>query len=208
MNGNMSNKNSGYDRRHILRGLAGGVAATSAMTLFGPSVHAAKPIKIGYVSPKSSPLAAFAEADDFVLGEFRKAVNDGLRLGSQTYQIEAVTKDSQSNPNRAAEVAKELITRDNVSLVLVGATPETNNPVATQCELEQVPCISSLAPWQTNFIGRQANPADPKSWKPFDYTFHYFWEPRRCRRGLHRPVGRWMRIRMRSARRTSGRERL
>ncbi|HMH95250.1 MAG TPA: ABC transporter substrate-binding protein, partial [Bradyrhizobium sp.] len=145
------------------------------MTLFGPSVHAAKPIKIGYVSPKSGPLAAFAEADDFVLGEFRKSVKDGLRLGSQTYQIEVVTKDSQSNPNRAAEVAKELITRDNVSLILVGATPETNNPVATQCELEQVPCISSLAPWQTNFIGRQANPADPKSWKPFDYTFHYFW---------------------------------
>ena len=168
MNGNMSNKNSGYDRRHILRGLAGGVAATSAMTLFGPSVHAAKPIKIGYVSPKSGPLAAFAEADDFVLGEFRRSVKDGLRLGSQTYQIEVVTKDSQSNPNRAAEVAKELITRDNVSLVLVGATPETNNPVATQWELEQVP-------WQTNFIGRQANPADPKSWKPFDYTFHYFW---------------------------------
>jgi len=175
MNGNMRNRNSGYDRRHILRGLAGGVAATSTMTLFGPTVHAAKPIKIGYVSPKSGPLAAFAEADDFVLGEFRKSVKDGLRLGSQTYQIEVVTKDSQSNPNRAAEVAKELITRDNVSLILVGATPETNNPVATQCELEQIPCISSLAPWQTNFIGRQANPADPKSWKPFDYTFHYFW---------------------------------
>ena len=47
--------------------------------------------------------------------------------------------------------------------------------MATQCELEQIPCISSVAPWQTNFIGRQANPADPKSWKPFDYTFHYFW---------------------------------
>ena len=78
MNGNSSNRNSGYDRRHILRGLAGGVAATSTMTLFGPTVHAAKPIKIGYVSPKSGPLAAFAEADDFVLGEFRKAVNDGL----------------------------------------------------------------------------------------------------------------------------------
>jgi branched-chain amino acid transport system substrate-binding protein len=95
MNGNMRNRNSGYDRRHILRGLAGGVAATSAMTLFGPSVHAAKPIKIGYVSPKSGPLAAFAEADDFVLGEFRKSVKDGLRLGSQTYQIEVVTKVSR-----------------------------------------------------------------------------------------------------------------
>ncbi len=109
---------------------------------------------------------------------FWKFIKDGVKVGSQTYPVEVVTKDSQSNPNRAAEVAKELITRDNVSLIVVGATPETNNPVATQCELEQVPCISTVAPWQTNFIGRQANPGDPKSWKPFDYTFHYFWGSR------------------------------
>ena len=185
MNGNISNKNSGYDRRHVLRGLAGGVAATSAMTLFGPTVHAAKPIKIGYVSPKSGPLAAFAEADDFVLGEFRRSVKDGLRLGSQTYQIEVVTKDSQSNPNRAAEVAKELITRDNVSLVLVGATPETNNPVATQCELEQVPCISSLAPWQTNFIGQSRRPEELEAVR---LHVPLLLGPRRCHRGLHRNV--------------------
>ena len=61
---------SAYDRRKVLRGIAGGVAAAGATTLFGPAVHAAKPIKIGYVSPKSGPLAAFAEADDFVLGGF------------------------------------------------------------------------------------------------------------------------------------------
>ena len=166
---------SAYDRRKVLRGIAGGVAAAGATTMFGPAVHAAKPIKIGYVSPKSGPLAAFAEADDFVLGGFREVVKNGVKIGSQTYQVEVVTKDSQSNPNRAAEVAKELITRDNVGIIVVGATPETNNPVATQCELEQIPCISSVAPWQTNFIARQANPGDPKSWKPFDYSFHYFW---------------------------------
>ncbi|WP_407654407.1 ABC transporter substrate-binding protein [Bradyrhizobium prioriisuperbiae] len=167
---------TGVSRRRVLQSLAGGAVATGTLPLFAPAVRAAtKPIKIGYVSPKSGPLAAFAEADDFVLGEFRKFIKDGIKVGSQTYPVEVVTKDSQSNPNRAAEVAKELITRDNVALIAVGATPETNNPVATQCELEQVPCISSVAPWQTNFIGRQANPADPKSWKPFDYTFHYFW---------------------------------
>ena len=97
---------SAMDRRRILQGIAGGIAATGAMTLFGPAVRAAKPIKIGYVSPKSGPLAAFAEADDFVLGEFRKFVKDGLKVGSQIYPIEVVTKDSQSNPNRAAEVAR------------------------------------------------------------------------------------------------------
>ncbi|MEK9280895.1 MULTISPECIES: ABC transporter substrate-binding protein [unclassified Bradyrhizobium] len=162
------------NRRRVLQGLVG-TAIGGTLTGFSSAVQAAKPIKIGYVSPKSGPLAGFAEADEFVLTEFRKSLKDGIKVGSQTRQIEIVVKDSQSNPNRAAEMAKELITRDDVSLMVVGATPETVNPVATQCELEQIPCISSLAPWQTNFIGRQANPADPKSWKPFDYTYHYFW---------------------------------
>lgn len=175
MSNNLPRNSIRLDRRQVLKAVGGGVAAASGTVLFAPAVRAATTIKIGYVSPKSGPLAAFAEADDFVLGGFREFVKGGLKVGSQTYPIEVVTKDSQSNPNRASEVAKELITRDNVSLIVVGATPETNNPVATQCELEQIPCISSLAPWQTNFIGRQANPADPKSWKPFDYTFHYFW---------------------------------
>src|ERR1700716_4071424 len=128
----MTRIKTGYDRRRILQGMAGGITAAGGMTLFSPAVFAAKTIKIGYVSPKSGPLAAFAEADDFILGQFRSTVKNGLKLRSETYQIEVIEKDSQSNPNRAAEVAKELITRDNVGLILVGATPETNNPVATQ----------------------------------------------------------------------------
>jgi branched-chain amino acid transport system substrate-binding protein len=47
--------------------------------------------------------------------------------------------------------------------------------VATTCEAEETPCISTVAPWQPWFIGQQANPADPKSWKPFNYAFHFFW---------------------------------
>jgi branched-chain amino acid transport system substrate-binding protein len=164
-----------FNRRQVLKGATGAIAAAATTTLFSPAVLAAKSIRIGYVSPKSGPLAAFAEADDFILAQFKASIKSGLKLGSDTYQVEVIEKDSQSNPNRAAEVAKELITRDNVNLIVVAATPETNNPVATQCELEQIPCISSVAPWQTNFIARQASPADPKSWKPFDYSFHYFW---------------------------------
>ena len=38
-----------------------------------------------------------------------------------------------------------------------------------------MPCISTVAPWQPYFIGRQANPGDPASWKPFWNTFHFFW---------------------------------
>ena len=31
-------------------------------------------------------------------------------------------------------------------------------------------CISSVAPWQPYFIGRQQNPGSPPSWKPFNST--------------------------------------
>ena len=36
-------------------------------------------------------------------------------------------------------------------------------------------CISSVAPWQPWFIGQQGKPDDPKSWKPFEYAYHFFW---------------------------------
>ncbi len=132
-------------------------------------------LKLGYVSPQTGPLAAFAEADEFILGQFRETVKDGLDIGGTNYAVEVVVKDSQSNPNRAAEVAKELIVDDEIDLMLVASTPETTNPVSTQCEIEEVPCISTMAPWQPWFIGRQGNPADPASWTPFKHTFHYFW---------------------------------
>jgi ABC-type branched-subunit amino acid transport system permease subunit len=102
-------------------------------------------------------------------------LKDGLKIGGETYPVEIIVRDSQSNPNRAAEVAKELIVKDKIDLMTVASTPETTNPVSTQCEIEELPCISTVAPWQPYFIGRQANPGDPKSWKPFDSTFHFFW---------------------------------
>jgi branched-chain amino acid transport system substrate-binding protein len=157
-------------RRSIL---AAGSAATA--TLFAPAAMSAKPIKIGYVTPKTGPLASFSDADDFVIGQFRESVKNGIRIGSTTHAVEVVVRDSQSNPNRAAEVAKELIVRDQINLMLVSSTPETTNPVSTQCELEDVPCISTMAPWQPYFIGRQRDSGNPASWKPFNSTFHFFW---------------------------------
>jgi branched-chain amino acid transport system substrate-binding protein len=133
-------------------------------------------VKLGYVSPRTGPLAAFAEADDFVIKAFLETVKDGLKIGADTYAVEVSVKDSQSDPNRAAAVAKELIVDQKIDLMLVASTPETTNPVATQCEIEEVPCISSVAPWQPYFIGRQANPGGgPPAWKPFNYTYHFFW---------------------------------
>jgi len=162
-------------RRGFVKATAATGLALGAGSVFAPAVRAAKTIKLGYVSPQTGPLAAFAEADNFIISGFLNTVKAGLKIGSATYPVEVAVKDSQSNPNRAAEVAKELIVSDKVDLMLVASTPETTNPVSTQCEIEEVPCISTVAPWQPYFIGRQSNPADPPSWKPFNYTYHFFW---------------------------------
>jgi hypothetical protein len=140
-------------RRSVLKGAVALGGAIAGGAVFSPAVHAAKTIKLGYVSPQTGPLAAFAEADDFVIRGFMETVKDGLKIGGETYPVEVTVKDSQSDPNRAAAVAKDLIVQDEVSLMLVASTPETTNPVSTQCEIEEVPCISTVAPWQPYFIG-------------------------------------------------------
>lgn len=149
-------------RRKLLK-----TTAAASAVLAAPAIAQGRKIKLGYVSPQTGPLAAFSESDAF---------NINLFLGSDMgKEFEVITKDSQSNPNRAAEVAQELIVEDEIDLMLVGSTPETTNPVTTTCELEGVACVSTLAPWQPWFIGQQGNPGDPASWKPFDFSFHYFW---------------------------------
>lgn len=154
-------------RRSLLKGLA----STAALTELSLPAFAQgkKKVRIGYVRPETGPLAGFTGADAFVLADFAKVTK------ARGLDIEIITKDSQSNPSRAAQVAKELIIDRQVHLMIVGAAPETNNPVATVCESEGIPCISTLSPWQPYFIGRQARPGDPSSWKPFKYGFHFFW---------------------------------
>ncbi|MEX8517961.1 MAG: ABC transporter substrate-binding protein [Leptothrix sp. (in: b-proteobacteria)] len=157
------------ERRAALKTL-GGLVAGAAATLHAPWVHAASTFKIGYVSPQTGPLAIFAEPDAFVLGEIRKQFANGIKSGGKTYAVEIVVKDSQSNSNRAAEVTSELILKNKVDIVVAGSTPETTNPVADQCEINGMPCVTNDTPWQPHFFGRGG---DPK--KGFDWTYHFFW---------------------------------
>lgn len=154
-------------RRKLLKSGAATGLALATPGLFAPAIAQGAKIRLGYVSPQSGPLAGFAESDAYNIEAF---------LASEAgANFEVIVKDSQSDPNRAAAVAKELIVDDEVNLMVVASTPETTNPVATTCEAEGMPVISTMAPWQPWFIGQQGNPADPASWKPFNYAFHYFW---------------------------------
>jgi branched-chain amino acid transport system substrate-binding protein len=154
-------------RRKLLRSGAATGLALATPGLFAPAIAQGAKIRIGYVSPQSGPLAGFAESDAYNIESFL-----ATQVGAN---FEVIVKDSQSDPNRAAAVAKELIVDDEINLMIVASTPETTNPVATTCEAEGMPVISTKAPWQPWFIGQQGNPGDPATWKPFDFAFHYFW---------------------------------
>lgn len=154
-------------RRSLLKASAATGFTLATSGLAAPAIAQGAKIRLGYVSPQTGPLAGFAESDAYNIKAF---------LDSDAGKnFEVIVKDSQSNPNRAAEVAKSLIVDDEINLMLVGSTPENTNPVATTCEAEGMPVISTMAPWQPWFIGQQGNPGDPPSWKPFDFAFHYFW---------------------------------
>lgn len=154
-----------FNRRQFTQASAALMAAGAS-----PLAFAADTLKIGYVSPQTGPLAPFGEADKWVIEQMKIAFKDGVGVGGRKYAVQIVLKDSQSNPNRAGEVANDLILKDKVALILTAGTPETANPVCDACELNEVPCVSSVVPWQPWFFGRKGDPA-----KGFNWTYHMFW---------------------------------
>lgn len=137
-------------------------------------VHAAsKSIKIGYVSPQTGPLAGFGEADKYVIDAMTDWFSaHPILVGSDKYSVEIILKDAQSSSSVAASAAADLINRDGVSMILASSTPDIVNPVSDQCEANAIPCITTVAPWQAYFFGRQKDPSKPV---PFKYTYHFFW---------------------------------
>ena len=160
------------DRGRLIRraAVAGAGLTLAPWVATSRAFASSRTIKIGYVTPRTGPLAAFGAADSFVIGEINQLFHKGIKSGNSTYPVQIITADAQSNSNRAATVAQNLILKNNVDLILVSDTPDITNPVSDTCEANGVPCISSVAPWQAWFFGRKGNPA-----KPFKWTYHFFW---------------------------------
>lgn len=156
-------------RRSFLTGATAALAAPALLR--ATRAYAATPtLRIGHVSPRTGPLAGFAEADDYVLAGIEKAFAGGIENNGKSWNVEIISKDSQSNPNRAAEVAADLILGDEVDIIVAASTPDTVNPVADQAEVNEVPCITTDCPWQPYFFGRNGVPGEG-----FEWTYHFFW---------------------------------
>ena len=149
------------NRRTFIQTTAAAAVASTSTTLW-----AADTIKIGFVTPLTGPLALFGEADKWTVEQMKQSFKDGITVAGKKYMVEILIKDSQSNPNRAAEVASDLILKDKITLMVVTSTPDTTNPVCDVCELNEMPCISTNCPWQPWFFGRKGDPAKGFVWRP------------------------------------------
>src|SRR3982750_3029368 len=127
-------------RRQVLKGAAAG---TAALYLPGLARAAETPIKLGYISPLTGPYALFGETDRYMVEKVRALLKSGIRSGDKTFPVE---------------------------IIMPSCTSETINPVADQCELNGVPCLSTVQPWQSYFFSRGGKPD-----KPFEWTYHFFW---------------------------------
>ena len=159
---------TGINRRHFIAGTAAAGLALSAGSRMAFAQDAA--LKVGFISPRTGPLGGFGQTDGYVLELARKTLEGGIEIGGKKYAVEILDRDTQSDPSRAGQLAKDLINNDGVDLMLAVSTPETINPVSDACEAAGVPCLSTVMPWEAWYFGRGAKPNEPS---PFKWTYHF-----------------------------------
>jgi branched-chain amino acid transport system substrate-binding protein len=174
----------GLTRRSVLRGLGTGALATGAggvLTACGSgskgsgSAASSGTITLGYIGPFTGPLSGFAAGDRFVIDTVRatSAYANGFDVGGRTYRVDIVVMDSQSDPNQAAQAARQLILSNNVDMLVTTSTPETVNPVAVVAQTQGVPCLATNDPWESWYMGLGGNPAQPATTFQFCTLFFY-----------------------------------
>jgi branched-chain amino acid transport system substrate-binding protein len=156
-----------------------GVTATTGATPTTTNVSAAvtagvedgREIKIGVVGPITGALANMGIAAKYYIERWQEAVADGLICGDgKNHPISFNLADSQSDSNRAGQVAADLVLNSGAEIVLSASSNDTVNPVSDQCEALQVPNFNGDAPWEPWYFGRGATPDTPFKW-----TYLHFW---------------------------------
>lgn len=145
---------------------SGGTETTAGSTATTGNGAAAsgRPIKIGVVSPQTGGLAMYGIVDNWWKDHAEKALGDGILCADgKTHPIEIIIRDSQSDSNRAAQVAGDMIQNDQCDMILAGGTPDTINPAADQAEAMETPMLANLSPYQPFYAGRNP-PEDGFKW--------------------------------------------
>ena len=123
-------------------------------------------VTVGRVVPFTGPLASFGEGTPYVEQSAIDAINSrgGVVLDGKRCRLELVCVDSQSDVERAAEAAHELID-SGVDIMIVSNTVDTVSPVSAVCEREGIACISVDAPASAWVMGG-----------PYQNSWHTFFD--------------------------------
>jgi branched-chain amino acid transport system substrate-binding protein len=126
------------------------IAAVGASASYYLTLRPGAPeyIKIGWPAPLTGTLAGFAETTPWMAQQVEDYVNNklgGIYLSEygKKIPIKIIIRDTKSDPDLAATIAAELITKDNVDIMLALYSPAMTNPISAQCEKYGVPCIVS-----------------------------------------------------------------
>jgi branched-chain amino acid transport system substrate-binding protein len=162
--------NAGLSRRTFVAACGASAALPLIARRGAWAADSENAIRVGFISPRTGNLGFFGQGDAFLIDECRKVLKNGVEIDGKTYKVEFFDRDSQSDPARAAQLAKSLIGDSKIDLMLVTSTPEVVNPVADACEAAAVPCLSTVMPWEAWYFGRGAKPGQPS---PFKWSFHF-----------------------------------
>ncbi len=122
-------------------------------------------IKMGFVAPLTGPIALFGVPDTYCADRWREYSADGIVCGDgKKHPVTIEVADSQSDSNRAAQVAGDLINNTKVDIMMVASTPDTVTPVVEQCEAGGCPVVSTDCPWQT-YMGQNTE---------YTWSYHAF----------------------------------
>lgn len=167
-------RQKGMNRRDFMKksAVAVGAAVTSGLILpriVKPARAASRDhVLIGRPNPTTGPLASFGEgtpwADEKALAEINKDGGVFIKELGKKVPLKVKILDTESNPNKAGEIASRLIVKDKVDMMLFYHTPDTVNPVSAICERYQMPGVSLDSPLEPWLEGG-----------PYKYVFHAFW---------------------------------
>jgi branched-chain amino acid transport system substrate-binding protein len=122
-----------------LMGCGLALLALISLSFFAPSLQAADPIKVGFVDTYSGPATTYSMD---VLDGFKMAMNEiNAKGGVLGRKIEFVTRDDKFKPDIALNMAKELILREKVDLLMGTTNSGATLAISDFVRKEKIPFI-------------------------------------------------------------------
>ena len=147
-------------------------APVASSTTVSSQAQQGREIKLGFVTPKTGSLAGFGTADSWCVNGW-KAYADKQGVVDASGVKHAITisvQDTQSDNNRAGQVAGDLINNGKIDMLLGASTTDTTGPAGNQGEAFGCPTILTDSP-ADSWVGFRGGTATTQ-WK---WTYFAMW---------------------------------